>query len=160
MTGNQQAEKYRMQREQGNVQGSCFWDAASAANNVDGYRDYLANGIFRYPALMPCYDFIDNKAPAKLKGLRLIEESGKNVLVWLLGKNADKDEMDAPYRYVVYCFAKGEKVNLDKVENIVTITAKPFYELPEGMSGKYTFVVTVLDRMQNESKGYKCKVEL
>ena len=158
-TGNQQAQKYRLQRAQGNVLGSCFWDAASAANNVNGYRDYLANGMFRYPALMPLYGFIDNKAPSKVDGVRLIQENGANVLVWLSGKKEDQDVMDAPYRYVVYCFAKGEKVDLDNPGNILTITSRTFYKLPKGMEGKYTFVVTVLDRMQNESKGYKCKAK-
>ncbi len=159
-TGNQQAEKYRLQREQNGVLGSCFWDAASAANNVNGYRDYLATGMFRYPALMPQCAFMDNKAPSKVDGVRLIEENGKNVLVWLQSKKVSKDELDAPHRYVVYCFEKGEKVNLESVANIRTITSKTFYELPKDMKGKYTFVVTVLDRLQNESKGYKCKAEL
>ena len=159
-TGNQQADKYVMQRAQANVQGCCFWDAASAANNVDGYRNYLSAGMFRYPALMPLYGFIDDKAPSKVDGVRVIEENGEKVLVWLLDKNAGKDVMNAPHSYVVYCFAKGEKVKLDKAENILAITSKPFFKLPGEMTGKYTFVVTVLDRMQNESKGYKCKVEL
>ena len=159
-TGNQQADKYRMQRAQGNVQGGCFWDAASAANNVDGYRDYLATGIYRYPALMPLYGFIDGKAPSKVDGVRVIDENGERVLVWLVGKNAGKDVMDAPHRYVVYCFRKGEKVELDNPGNILAITSKTFFRLPKDMTGKYTFVVTVLDRMQNESKGCKCKVEL
>ena len=159
VTGNQQAEKYRMQRAQANVQGCCFWDAASAANNADGYRDYLASGMFRYPALMPLYRFIDGKAPAKVDGVRLIEENGERVLVWLLDENAAKDAMDAPYRYVVYCFGKGEKVNIGNAGNIIAITSKPFYKLPAELDGKCTFVVTVLDRMQNESKGYKCKAK-
>ena len=159
-TGNQQVEKYELQRAQRNILGSCFWDAKSAADNVDGYRDYLAKGIYRYPALMPCYDFIDNKAPAKVKGVELIEDGDRDVLVWLPNNKTGKDEMNEPYRYVVYCFAKDEKVNLDSVKNIVTITSKPYYRLPDGMTGKYTFVVTVLDRMQNESKGVKCKVKL
>ena len=159
-TGNQQADKYRMQRAQRNVLGSCFWDAASAANNVSGYRDFLAADMYRYPALMPKYDFIDGKAPLKVKGVSLIEEGNERVLVWLLNKNAYKDEMNIPHRYVVYCFAKGEKVNLDSAENILAITSKPFYKIPAELSGKYTFVVTVLDRMQNESKGCKYKVKL
>ena len=86
--------------------------------------------------------------------------NGKNVLVWLQDKKECKDEMDAPHRYVVYCFEKGEKVNLESAENILAITSKTFYVLPKEMKGKYTFVVTVLDRLQNESKGYKCKTEL
>lgn len=159
-TGNQQVAKYRMQRAQTGVLGSCFWDAASAANNVDGYRDYLANGIFRYPALMPIYDFIDNKAPSKVDGVRLLDEDGGKVLVWLPSKKAGNGVMNAAYRYVVYCFADGEKVDVGSAENIVAITSRQFFRLPEGMEGKYTFVVTVLDRMQNESKGFKYKVKL
>ena len=68
--------------------------------------------------------------------------------------------MDAPYRYVVYCFGKGEKVNIGNAGNIIAITSKPFYKLPAELDGKCTFVVTVLDRMQNESKGCKYKVNL
>ena len=159
-TGNQQSEKYALQREQRTVQGSCFWDAASAANNVDGYRDVLASGIFRYPSLMPLYKFIDSSAPDKVKGVRVIEEENGNVLVWLLGKKADKEPMDAPHRYVVYAFAKGEKKDLDDMSKVLAVTSKTFYKLPKELSGEYTFVVTVLDRMQNESKGVKCKVKL
>lgn len=159
-TGNQQVEKYELQRAQGNVQGSCFWDAASAANNVDGYRDYLAAGMFRYPALMPRCEFIDGKAPSKVEGVSVIEEGGKNVLVWLQSKKNAKDEMNVPHRYVVYCFAKGEKVNVESARNIFAITSRNFLELPKAMEGQYTFVVTVLDRLQNESKGCKCKVKL
>ena len=159
-TGNQQSEKYALQREQRTVQGSCFWDAASAANNVEGYRDVLASGIFRYPSLMPLYKFIDSSAPDKVKGVRVIEEENGNVLVWLLGKKADKEPMDAPHRYVVYAFAKGEKKDLDDMSKVLAVTSKTFYKLPKELSGEYTFVVTVLDRMQNESKGVKCKVKL
>jgi hypothetical protein len=68
--------------------------------------------------------------------------------------------MDMPYRYVVYCFAKGEKTDIDNPANIVAIVRQPYYRIPASLQGKYTFVVTVLDRMQNESKGVKCKVEL
>ena len=72
----------------------------------------------------------------------------------------ERNEMNAPHRFVVYSFDKGEKIDLENVEKILSITSKPFYKLPKGMSGKHTFVVTVLDRVQNESKGYKCKTKL
>ena len=160
VTGNQQAAKYKMQRAEENISGSCFWDAASAADNVDGYRDYLAKGTFRYPSLMPHYSFIDNSAPKKVKGVHLIDDAGKKVLVWITDSKKGKEVMNAPYRYVVYCFAKGEKVNTDSPANIVAITDKCYYELPADAEGTMTFVVTVLDRMQNESAGRKCKVQL
>ena len=159
-TGNQQHEKYAMQRAEKNIQGSCFWDAASAANNVDGYRKVLEEGLFRYPALMPEHPFIDSKAPKKLRGVRMIDVDGQNVLVWLPKKKRVKNELDKPHRYVLYCFAKGEKIDLDDPSKIVTITSDTSYKIPEGMEGKYTFVVTVIDRMHNESAAVKCKVKL
>ena len=158
--GNQQEEKYAMQRAESGVQGSCFWDASSAANNVDGYRDYLSNGIYRYPALMPLAPFIDGKAPAKVGGIKLLEDENGKLLVWLQNKDNGGDFMNEPHRYVVYRFGKGETVNLKKPENIVQITSHPFYRIPSSLDGEYTFVVTVLDRLQNESAGVKCKVKL
>ncbi len=158
--GNQQITKYNMQRAQRNIQGSCFWDAASAANNVKGYRDVLENGIFRYPALLPRYTFIDNKAPAKPAGVDVIDDDGRNVLVWLLKDDAGEDIMNKPYRFVVYCFAKNERVDLENPANILAITSESYLELPDDLKGQYIFVVTVLDRMHNESAGVRCKVKL
>lgn len=154
--GNQQMRKYELQRANANVSGSCFWDAASAANNMDGYRDFLAADIYKYPALMPGSPFMDDKAPAKVKGIRLVEDENGKMLLWIVGD--ESDAMNAPHRFVVYCFAKGEKADIGNPAKIMDITDKPFYRLPQDMSGEYIFVVTVLDRLQNESKGVKCKV--
>ena len=158
--GNQQAEKYALQRAEEAVLGSCFWDAASAAGNVDGYRDFLEAGYFRYPALMPVYEFINDGTPKKLKGVSVVEDENGRALVWLLDKNAGKKILNSPYRYVVYAFAKGEKMDLENPARILTVTDKTYYKLPAGLEGEYLFAVTVLDRMQNESKPVKYKVKL
>ena len=59
------------------------------------------------------------------------------------------------------CFAKGEKINTDDASHIVTITPNTFYKLPY-INGNhtYTYVVTALDRVQNESKLVKKKIKL
>ena len=50
---------------------------------------------------------------------------------------------------------------LPHAENIVAITNNTFYKLPyEDGTIKYTYVVTALDRLHNESKPAKKKVEL
>ena len=67
--------------------------------------------------------------------------------------------MDLVVNYVVYCFAKGEKVDLDDASKIVTITSGNYYRLPKDKDGKFIYVVTTLDRLQNESKGKKVKVK-
>jgi hypothetical protein len=63
-------------------------------------------------------------------------------------------------KYVIYRFAKGEKVNLDDASKIVTITDQFFYKLPyERGTEKFTYVVTALNRIQNESKPVKKKLK-
>jgi fibronectin type 3 domain-containing protein len=79
--------------------------------------------------------------------------------VWLTPNKKKTKAMDKVTNYVVYCFAPGEKINLENSSNIVAITPNTFYHLPKGLSGKYTYVVTSLDRTQNESKGKKLKVK-
>lgn len=155
---HQLVQKMDLQRSFPAVMGSCLWDAASAANNVGGYRDILAQSYHRYPALMPVAPFLDSKAPKKVKGVEIIEDKGANVLVWI--PNECSDVMNAPVSYVVYRFAKGERVNTASAANIVAITKSAYYRIPATEKGKFTYVVTALDRVQNESKGVKCKVKL
>ena len=109
---------------------------------------------------MPLYTFMDNKAPAKVNGVGVVEDNGKNVLVWLVADDAYSDVMNSPYRFVVYCFAKGERVDINNPANILEITSKTYYEIPALMEGQYTFVVTALDRMNNESSGVSYRVKL
>ena len=68
---------------------------------------------------------------------------------------------DEIVKFVVYRFAKGEKVNTDDPSKIVAITNDPFYKLPyvQGKE-KWTYVVTALDRLQNESKTAKKNIKL
>ena len=69
--------------------------------------------------------------------------------------------MDKAQQYVVYRFARGEKVNLNDASHILCITKNTMLSLPyQGGKAKYTYVVTALDRLQNESKGVKKKVKL
>jgi hypothetical protein len=62
---------------------------------------------------------------------------------------------------VVYRFAKGEPVNTQDASKIVAITSNTFYPLPydDGVRS-FTYVVTALDRMHNESKPAKKNVKL
>lgn len=157
---HQLPRKMELQRAEKNIQGSCLWDAASAAKNVGRYREVLTQYYHRRPALMPLSPFIDKKAPKKVKGVRIIKSSeGGDILVWLKRQTKKSDPMNEPTRFVVYCFHNGEKIDLDDASNIVSMTSSSFYRIPENERGKRTYVVTVLDRLHNESKGVKCKVK-
>lgn len=158
-SSHQQPAKFDLQRSLPAIKGSCLWDAASAAKNVGQYRKVLEQYYHSTPALMPRYKFIDDKAPKKVRGVKRITKDDDDLLVWLTPNKKKTKPMDLVVNYVVYCFAKGEKVDLDDASKIVTITSGNYYRLPKDKDGKFTYVVTTLDRLQNESKGKKVKVK-
>lgn len=156
---NQMPAKMKLQRSLPTVQGSCQWYAAAVVDNAGNYRTMLEKEYHRYPALIPESPFMDDKAPGKVKKVKMVWTYEGPVLFWTAPKA--KDEMDKAVQYVVYRFDKKEKVNLDDASHIVAITRDNFYVLPynDGKT-KYQYVVTALDRLHNESKGAKKKVKL
>ena len=97
--------------------------------------------------------------PGKVKKAKVVWTQDGPVLFWTAPKA--KSEMDRATKYVVYRFAKGEKVNVNDPSHILAITSDAFYRLPyNGGHTQYTYVVTALDRVQNESKAVKKKVKL
>jgi hypothetical protein len=114
---------------------------------------------WKYPALQPEMPFIDGKAPKKVKRLKPVWIDNDYVLFWRAPKA--KDWKDEAVKYVVYRFAKGEKVNVDDPSKIYTITSNNFVKLPYKDGGqKWVFAVTALDRLQNESRVVKKSVKL
>ena len=109
----------------------------------------------RYPALVPTMPFKDKIAPKKVKGGKVIPTDQGRVLVWLTKDT--KDEMQRAVRYAVYRFAKGQHIDLDNPANIVAITAQTYWPVPESDQG-CTYVVTALDRCNNESAPCASKV--
>lgn len=84
---------------------------------------------------------------------------GDYVLFWTAPSAKSWD--DEAVKYVVYRFAKNEKVDINDPSKIMTITNETFYKLPyEKGKEKWTYVVTALDRLQNESKIAKKKIKL
>ena len=61
---------------------------------------------------------------------------------------------------MVYRFEQGEPLNVNDASKIVKLTTDCLYPLPADQTGRYTYVVTALDRMHNESKIAKKKVKL
>jgi hypothetical protein len=156
---NQMPRKMALQRAYQTIGGSCQWPAASVVENVGKYRDLLISEYHKYPALIPVFDFMDNKAPGKVRKVRPIWTPDGYLLFWTAPKA--KTEMDKAVRYVVYRFEKGEKVNIDDATHIVAVTQNNYYKLPYD-DGKttYRYVVTALDRLHNESSAVKKNVKL
>lgn len=156
---NQMAAKYALQRSMLHVGGSCQWYSAALVENQGNYKTALTNIYHKYPALPPTSPFMDDKAPGKVKKLKPIWTEDGYILFWTAPKA--KHEMDKAVQYVVYRFDNKEKVNLGDASKIITITRNTFYKLPyENGKTKYRYVVTALDRLQNESKAASKKIKL
>ena len=125
---NQLPRKMALQRAYQTIGGSCQWYAAAVVENQGRYRDALISEYHKYPALIPVFDFMDDKAPGKVRKMKKVWTEDGYILFWTAPK-ADT-EMDKAVQYVVYRFDSKEKVNLDDPSHIVAITRNPFYRLP------------------------------
>ena len=152
-------QKYDLQRSLPHVEGSCQWYAKACVDNPQNYTTVLRQKYHPFVALQPQMPWIDKKAPGKVKKAKVVWTGDGPVLFWTAPKA--KTQMDRAEKYVVYRFAKGQKVDLTDPGHIVAITEDAFYRLPyNGGTMKYTYVVTALDRLQNESKAVKKSVKL
>ena len=156
---HQLSAKMALHQQLPNVQGSVLWYAKAVVDNVGNYGTSLRQTYWRYPALQPAMPFIDDKAPGKVRKMKPIWTSDGYVLFWTAPKGDDWN--DQAVKYVVYRFGAKEKINTNDPSKICAITTQPFYKLPyvDGKE-KWVYVVTALDRLQNESKAVKKKIKL
>lgn len=156
---NQLYRKMRLGRAFQTIEGFCQWPASSVVSNEGHYRDSLMAHYFKYPALVPVFDFMDDKAPGKVRKLTAMWMSDGYMLFWTAPKA--KTAMDEAQQYVVYCFAKGEDRDTSDPSHIAGITHNTFFKLPyDKGQDTYYYIVTALDRLHNESKTVKKKVRL
>ena len=154
---HQLGAKMNLHRQNPSVKGTVLWYAKAAVDNVGNYGTSLRNVYWRTPALQPVMEHIDKKAPKKVRKLKAFNFDGQRVLFWTAPKgNGWQDEA---VRYAVYRFDKKETVNLRDCSHLKAIVSDPFYELPANEQTPCVYVVTALDRMQNESKEVKVKVK-
>lgn len=151
---NQMPAKYRLHNEMNNVKGTVLWYAKAAVDNIGNYGMVLRNSYWKNPALQPEMPFIDDKAPKKVRKMKVINTEDGPVLFWTAPKG--KGWKDEAVKYVVYRFGQGEQVNTNDPSKIVAITNDTFYNIKE--NGRAVYVVTALDRMSNESKGKKKRI--
>ncbi len=156
---NQLYRKMQLERSFQTIEGCCQWPASDVTDNKGGYRDSLVNNYFKYPSLVPVFDFMDHKAPKKVRRLKAIWTEDGYILFWTAPKAAT--EMDKAQFYVIYRFAKGEERDTSDPSHIVTVTPNTFYKLPyEDGRKTYYYIVTATDRIHNESAVSKKKINL
>ena len=141
---NQLDHKIRLSRELPDIQGNCWWPGYMITSNYKGIAEALAEKLQSTVAIVPSYPWIDNIAPDEVAALR---QNG-DELVWKAP--ATDDVMQMARAYVVYRFEAEETPNINNAEAIAGITYEPSFELADNDRG-CTFIITVLDRANNES---------
>jgi uncharacterized lipoprotein YddW (UPF0748 family) len=155
----QQERKRRLSQQMQNVQGTVLWYAKAAVDNTGNYGTVLRRNYWRYPALQPAMTFIDKTKPGKPRKVKPVWTRDGYILFWTAPKS--KKWNDEATKYAVYRFAKGEKVNIEDPSKLVAVTSDTYLKLPyQNGRTKYYYVVTALNRLQNESKPVKKTVKL
>ena len=153
---NQLPRKMQLERTLPGIDGNCWWPGYSLVKNSNGVADSLRNHYQTYPALIPAYTHLHKKAPKDVKSLKAEWTSNGYLLHWQ--QNGDPQNPEKAQYYVIYRFKDGEKTQLNDPSKIVIITKKTSFLLPyEKGTMKYKYVVTSVDRFQNETKKGKSK---
>ncbi|MBB5622499.1 uncharacterized lipoprotein YddW (UPF0748 family) [Pedobacter cryoconitis] len=145
-------DQIRYMRENNRVQGSVFFSSKSFSTVARATADSLRNDLYKYPALPPQMPWLDEIVPNMPQGLSA-EAVGIGVqLKWSAPLKAEDGETASGY--VIYRFDEGEKISVVNPKNIIKIS---FNDIPSFLDtntikGKrYTYLVTALDRLKNES---------
>lgn len=156
---HQMAAKMALHRQNPAVGGTVLWYAKAAVDDIGSYGTLLRTNYWRTPALQPAMPFLSKKSPAKVKGMKVLQMGGDRVLFWTAPKG--KGWETEATAYAVYAFPKGTKATTDDSRYLMAITRETFYKLPATATGTaYTYLVTALNRIHNESKATKRKVKM
>jgi len=160
MKADELTRKMSYARKMKNVRGNCFWPANEILWNNKGVANELKENFHRYPALIPAYTHMHNKAPKAVKKLKKAWTEKGYVLSWEAEQSINNPEL-ASY-FVVYRFRKGEAIDLSNPANIVATTREAEYLMPYNKgNASFVYIITAVDRFHNESaKSKAAKVKL
>ena len=144
----------RLNRANGKVQGSIYYNTNTLNKNPLGFRDSLITNFYKTPSLMPTMAWKDAVAPNVPQNLSVNLTNTGLELKWTK-PTAGKSELDKIKGYVIYRFANNETVDINKAGAIRSIIYKDttaFFDTQSSpQATKYTYVITAFDRLQNES---------
>lgn len=151
---NQIPRQIRYLRENPHVQGAVFFSSKSLRDNLAGLNDSLKTDLYRNLALPPSMDWLDAVHPnAPLLTEALASKSGIS-LKWQVPLAAKDGETASGF--VVYRFAEGQPVNINRAANMIKISYDAnfasFTDETAESGKRYTYVITALDRVKNESE--------
>ena len=140
-------EQIELNRSLPSIQGSCFFSSKSMINNPLGVSDIIRDSYYQFPALIPEMRWLKSPRPTKPEINGIKNTRSGFLLEWNSNKGAEY--------YVVYRF-KGKRIgDMDDSSNIISIqrNTTPFFEDKSVRRfRKYTYAISGLDRLYNESE--------
>ncbi|MBR0037898.1 MAG: family 10 glycosylhydrolase [Bacteroidales bacterium] len=145
-----------------NVKGNCFWYGYQLDDNTYHVRDFLHNTYYQQPAFAPAFTHIDAIAPEKVQKLNIAMSTKGLHITWRFLET--QDPLQKPRYFCVYKFLKGEKTDVSDCSHLLLRTQQTeFYDADIARSSKFTYVVTAVDAVGNESvpvkKSFKVKIK-
>jgi len=145
---DQLPKQIRMLRSIPEMTGSAYFSSRSFNNDLLGFQDSLKTDFYRKPAIIPPMRWIDANPPAPVMKLK---KSGRK-LKW--ETETTSAEMDKPRQFVVYLNDENEPFDSNSAKHIFIIQKeeKIKFDRINRKKKKYEVRISVLDRMNNESK--------
>jgi uncharacterized lipoprotein YddW (UPF0748 family) len=160
-TNTQMPSQLRLNRQTANVFGSIYYNTTALKSNLLGFTDSLRTNFYAYSALMPAMKWRDSIAPPPPLNVVAIRNPTNIRLTWTKPTTTTQ-ELDRVRQFVIYRFDDYTPINLADAKAIrfVTPTADStaFVDDNVQFGRRYTYVVTALDRMNNESAASSASV--
>jgi len=153
-------DQMRFLRQKKQVTGSVFFSSKSLVNNKLGHADSLRSDFYRYPALPPTMAWKDNVPPRAPQNLRAKNTSSGIELSW--EAPAPARDGNQAHTYAVYRFEENKSPNLNDPRHVIAFCYEAQTRLQDrtAIRGQhYTYVITALDRLHNESDAAQIKVK-
>ena len=141
-------------RSNGRAQGSIFFSSKSLSTVARSLADSLTQNFYRYPALPPQMPWIDAIAPNAPQ--HFVAEARQDGVHLDWQKPVAASDGETASGYVIYRFDEGETPETRHAQHIIKISFDDFTSFLDTQVEKgkrYSYIVTALDRIKNESEG-------
>ncbi len=150
--GNEIVRQLNVNKKYPQVDGVMYFNAKTFLANKYGLNDSLQNNYYKYPAICPPNRNIKSKPATPPQNITVLKDGESAFLFW---DKVDKKGGEANAYYIVYAF-KGKNIgNMNDPANILARTHDNYLDLNKiqsvDLNGYYTFVVTSVNRYNNES---------
>lgn len=153
MNPTQMPDQIRFARQYPQVKGSVYFSSKSITNNLLGIQDSLRNNFYKFPSFVPEMPWLDSIPPLPPSNLTAVKVGNFIQLDW--ERPAAASDGDLAKYFVVYLFDDTSNININDPRAIRHITANDtnryFDNLIIDTTKIYTYIVTSMDRLHNES---------